>query len=127
MSGIPSVLIERGQLSLLPAEEVKADKEDVINILKFLGLLEGEFVTYPKTELREFSDDAPFTGCWYPDKKVGDRFSKGDKFGEIRDYFGKTLHTAIASTDGVLIHQCSSLSIIKDGPMVTYGIIQGIC
>ncbi|WP_026497059.1 succinylglutamate desuccinylase/aspartoacylase family protein [Butyrivibrio sp. WCD3002] len=124
MAGIPSVLIERGQLSLLPKDEVQADKEDVLNILKFLGLIEGEYKTYPKTELREFSDDAPFTGCWYPEKKVGEKFSKGDKFGEIRDYFGRPLHTAIADTDGVLIHQCSSLSIIKNGPMVTYGVIQ---
>ena len=124
MAGIPSVLIERGQLSLCPDEEVQADKEDVINILKFLGLLEGEYKTYPKTELREFSDIAPCTGCWYPDKKVGDLFKKGEKLGEIRDYFGKTIHTAIAKNDGVLTYQTSSLSIIKDGPMITYGVIQ---
>lgn len=122
MKGIPSVLIERGQLSLIKNEEVKEDKEDVINILKYLGVLEGEYKIYPKTDILEYSDDAPMTGCWYPNMKVGDKFRKGDLFGEIRDYFGKTIHTAVASTDGILIHQCSSLSIIKDGPMVTYGV-----
>lgn len=124
MAGIPSVLIERGQLSLCPPEEVQADKEDVYNILRCLGLLEGEYKTYPKTELRELSDIAPCTGCWYPYKKVGDKFKKGEKLGEIRDYFGKTIHTAIAENDGVLTYQTASLSIIKDGPMVTYGVIQ---
>lgn len=122
MKGIPSVLIERGQLSLIKNEEVKEDKEDVINILKYLGVLEGEYKIYPKTDILEYSDDAPMTGCWYPNMKVGDKFRKGDLFGEIRDYFGKTIHTAVANTDGILIHQCSSLSIIKDGPMVTYGV-----
>ena len=36
VSGIPSVLIERGQLSLYPRQEVEADKADVINIMKYL-------------------------------------------------------------------------------------------
>ena len=124
MAGIPSVLIERGQLSLFPENEVNADKEDVLNILRYLGMIEGQYTQYSQTELKELSDDAPFTGCWYPAKKVGEHFKKGEKFGEIRDYFGHTLHTAVAQHDGVLIHQCSSLSIIKDGPMVTYGLVE---
>lgn len=122
MRGIPSVLIERGQLSLINKEEIKADKEDVINILRYLEVIKGEYIIYPKTDIIEYSDDAPTTGCWYPNMKVGDRFRKGETFGEIRDYFGKIIHTAVATQDGVLIHQCSSLNIIKDGPMVTYGV-----
>lgn len=122
MRGIPSVLIERGQLSLIKEEEVKADKRDVVNILRYLGVLEGQHDIYPKIDILEYSNDAPATGCWYPKMKVGDSFREGDIFGEIRDYFGKVIHTAVATEDGVLIHQCSSLSIIKDGPMVTYGV-----
>lgn len=122
MRGIPSVLIERGQLSLIKEEEVMEDKRDVINILKHLGLLEGEHEIYKKTDIIEYSNDAPATGCWYPNMKVGDEFKKGEVFGEIRDYFGEVIHKAVASRDGILIHQCSSLNIIKDGPMVTYGV-----
>lgn len=120
--GIPSVLIERGQLSLFSREEIEADKADVINILRCLGVLEGSWRNYPKQMLSEYSDDAPHTGCWYPEKRVGDRFRKGEKLGEIRDYFGRSLFTEFAPEDGVLLHQCSSLSIIKAGPMVTYGV-----
>lgn len=122
--GIPSVLIERGQLSLFSREEIEADKEDVRNILRCLGVLPGEHKAYLKEELLEYSDDAPCTGCWYPEKRVGEHFKKGERFGEIRDYFGQTLYTAIAQTDGVLIHQCASLNIIEKGPMVTYGVLQ---
>ncbi len=122
--GIPSVLIERGQLSLFSREEIEADKADVRNILRRIGILPGDYVTYPKTELLESSDDAPCTGCWYPEKQVGDWFRKGEKLGEIRDYFGRSLFTEFAPCDGVLIHQCASLNIIEKGPMVTYGVKQ---
>ncbi|MBE7008851.1 MAG: succinylglutamate desuccinylase [Ruminococcaceae bacterium] len=123
--GIPSVLIERGQLSLFSREEIEADKADVRNILRMLGVLPGEYQTYPKTELLEYDDVAPCTGCWYPEKRVGERFKKGERFGVIRDYFGETLHTAVANTDGVLLYQCSSLNIIEKGPMVAYGVETG--
>ena len=120
--GIPSVLIERGQLSLFSREEVEADKADVRNILRYLGVLEGEWTRYPKQVLLEYGEDAPCTGCWYPEKRAGDWFSKGEKLGEIRDYFGRSLFTAYAPADGILLFQCSSLNIIKDGPMVSYGV-----
>ena len=123
--GIPSVLIERGQLSLFSREEVEADKKDVINILKCLGVIEGEYETYPKLELSEYDNTAPYTGCWYPALQVGDSFSSGKKLGEIRDYFGRVLHTEYASTDGILLYQCASLNIIQDGPMISYGVPTG--
>lgn len=120
--GIPSVLIERGQLSLFSREEIEADKADVRNILRCLGLLEGDWTTYPKQELSEYGDNAPCTGCWYPEKKPGDWFLKGEKLGEIRDYFGRSLFTEYANEDGVLLYQCASLNIIEKGPMVSYGV-----
>lgn len=122
MHGIPSILIERGQLSLYHREEIEADKEDVRNILRRLNVLDGSWNTYGKTVLREMSDDAPFTGCWYPRLSAGDSFHKGEKLGEIRDYFGQLLYEEIAPCDGILIHQCSHLNIIEGGPMVTYGV-----
>lgn len=120
--GIPSILIERGQLSLFSCEEIEADKADARNILRRLGVLSGAWTEYSKTQLLEYSDDAPCTGCWYPEKKPGDHFRKGEKLGEICDYFGRSLFVEYASEDGVLLHQCASLNIIEKGPMVTYGV-----
>ena len=45
--GVPSVLIERGQLSLFSREEIEADKADVRNILRRLGVLDGDWTRYP--------------------------------------------------------------------------------
>ena len=120
--GIPSVLIERGQLSLFSRDEIEADKADVKSILRCLGVLPGEPISYSKTQLLEYSDDAPCTGCWYPEKQPGDYFIQGEKLGEIRDYFGNVLYTEYAPQNGILLHQCASLNIIEKGPMVTYGV-----
>ena len=122
VNGIPSILIERGQLSLFSREEIEADKADVRNILRRLGVLKGEWTAYPKQQLLEYNMDAPFTGCWYPEKRVGDVFKKEEKLGEIRDYFGSSLFVLHAPEDGILLYQCASLNIIESGPMVSYGV-----
>jgi predicted deacylase len=78
VNGIPSVLIERGQLSMYPREEIDADKADVINIMKYLGMLDGAHETYTKTPLIEHELFSPATGCWYPEFHPGDTFFEGE-------------------------------------------------
>lgn len=123
IEGIPSILIERGQLSQFPREEIEQDKKDVINIMKMLGMLEGEHIKYDKVQLAEHELFSPSSGCWYPEMNVGDFFSSGELLGTIKDYFGSTLHEIRAPEDGILIHQCASLNIVEDGPMISYGVI----
>ncbi|MBR2521007.1 MAG: succinylglutamate desuccinylase/aspartoacylase family protein [Oscillospiraceae bacterium] len=123
-AGIPSVLIERGCMGVLDRGQSDADMEDVRNILRRLGVLKGEYRTYPKTELEEYDEPSPITGLWYPEMRVGQRFSKGDRFGEIKDCFGRVLHTAIARRDGILLYQTQSLNILCGGPMVAYGAVR---
>lgn len=125
INGVPSVLIERGQLSLYPREEIDADKADVRNILKCLGVLEGDPVFHQKTQLMEYDDVSPCTGFWYPEKNPGDFFREGEKLGEIRDCFGNSLFTEYAERDGVLLYQCASLNILEKGPMIAYGVTEG--
>ena len=122
VNGIPSILIERGCLSLYTKEEVDADKQDVINIMRLFGMLTGDAKSYPKLKLSEKGYDAPSTGCWYPRLHAGDSFVKGSLLGEIRDYFGSTTDDIIADESGVILHQCASLNIIKGDPMIAYGV-----
>lgn len=122
VNGIPSVLIERGCLSLFSREEVEADKRDVINILRMLGVLKGESVSHAKTVLSEHDLYAPSTGCWYPRLRAGDSFARGDVLGEIRDYFGTVTDVIEAGEDGLILYQCRSLNIIEGGPMIAYGV-----
>jgi predicted deacylase len=123
VNGIPSILIERGQLSLYPRDHIDADKADVLNIMKHLGMTAGTPVRHEKTRLAETELFSPDSGCWYPESHPGSRFRRGDLLGTVRDYFGNTLHRITAPEDGIIIHQCASLNIIKDGPMLSYGTI----
>lgn len=65
--------------------------------------------------------NAGHTGCWYPTKKAGDTFKKGEILGYVKDYFGNVLETCVAEIDGILLYQVSSLCIIKVSSMVAYG------
>ena len=124
VNGIPSVLIERGCLSLYTREEVDADKRDVRNIMRLLGMLEGAAQSFCKAELTEHDYDAPSTGCWYPRLHAGDSFVKGSSLGEIRNYFGDLVNEIVADEDGIILHQCASLNIIEGDPMIAYGVHQ---
>jgi len=121
VNGVPSILIERGQLSQMPREQVERDKSDVLNVMKMLGIIEGEPVAHEKLMLRETEMFAPATGCWYPAKHAGDRLKRGERIGIIKDYFGDSILEITAPEDCVMLHQCASLNIIEGGPMISYG------
>ena len=121
--GIPGILLERGCCSLWSREEVDADKEDVRNVLRRLGLLEGEAKSYGSVQ-RELRDghflEAGHTGLWYPCFRAGDRFKKGDLLGTVRDYMGNVLEECRAEEDGVLLIRTVSLNVLKGGAMLSY-------
>lgn len=122
--GLPGILIERGCMGKWSKEEVEEYKIDVTNVLKELQVLLGEKINRnndTKIITNAIYEDSMYTGCWYANYKVGDIVSKGDELGTVKDYFGNVLHTSIAKVDGVILYQVGSLSVLKDGPMITYG------
>ncbi len=121
--GVPSILLERGGMGRWTAEEVEADKKDVRNVFRHLGLLRDapEDRTFlPADAGNVFYEAADHTGCWYPEKRVGDRIRKGELLGVIRDYTGQELQACVARQDGILLYQVASLAILQHGPMVAY-------
>ncbi len=129
--GLPAILLERGCMGAWSRAEVEADKADVRRILAMLGVLKrqacADFEAVFAKEREVFTEviyeDAPIHGCWYPHKPPGEKVQAGEPLGEIRDYFGNLLHTCIAKKDGILLYQTASLSILKEGPMVAYGVL----
>ena len=122
---IPSILLERGCNSNWSRAEVEEDKKDVVNILKCLGFVTGapeRYESVPKQVSPVIYEDAPAAGCWYPAFQPGETFRKGDVLGEIKDYFGSVLFTCYAKNDGIILYETISLCIMKDSPMVAYGI-----
>lgn len=126
--GIPSILIERGCKGTWCRTQVEEDKQDVKNILCFLGFLQGsdhQRGTVPKQVSPVIYEDAPVTGCWYPKYRAGETFPKGALLGEIRDYFGNVLHSYYAKESGIILYETISLCIMKDTPMIAYGMWDG--
>lgn len=124
--GIPSVLLERGCQGKWSRDEVDLDKADVRRMLAYLGALEGDsepLLSEQRVFTKAVYEDAPLTGFWYPVYQPGEAFEADAVLGEIRDVFGQVLHTCRAKAAGVILYETASLNVLKDGPMVAYGLL----
>lgn len=121
--GVPGILIEIGNCGLWSEEEVSLYIRGVENVLKHLGVLEGEAddlcsVTYMP---RMVGTSAEQTGLWYPWVKPGQKVKKDNKTGEIRDSFTKVLGEYFAPVDGIVMYVASSLAITSGDPLTSIG------
>lgn len=124
IQGTPSILMERGCSGVWDQESVDLYKKDVCNILIHLGLMEGpmqEVQHHPQDLVDLIYLNSSIAGCWYPAADAGDEVKKGQKLGEIRDYFGNLLDTYYAEYDGIILYRSSALWVDKEGGIVCYG------
>lgn len=125
VAGVPCVLIERGGLGVWSREEVERAKADVMNLLRYSGVVAGEARCYAQTQ-RMLPDMHSFysehTGFWYPARKTGDTFLAGDMLGELRDCFGRPIASYIAPAAGMVVYQTASLNVVKGGPVIAYAL-----
>lgn len=124
-AGIASILLERGGMGSWSRPEVDAVKADVLNMLRHAGMVDGT-VCNLKASQYDFEEMydlyAPCGGFWYPAKHSGDCFAAGEVLGQIRDTFGAVLHEVLAPKAGVVVYQTGSLNVVKDGPLIAYGL-----
>ncbi len=121
---IPSIVLERGDRGLITEEEVQYYKRDVVNALRVFDIVPGDINYHgPKPYIFEACDMeySPVSGCWYRFVELEEHFVKGQKLGEVRDFFGNVLHTVYAKYDGVVHSYWAALSIRKGQLMVGYG------
>lgn len=125
-AGVPAVLIERGSTGTWSKADVLRNKNDVRQILRYLGSLDGEAVIdREKPIYREACyHDAAHTGLWYPTCSPDDTFEKGALLGVIKDYFGKVLEEIHADCDGRILYQTTSLNILENTPAVAYASLE---
>ena len=118
--GIPAMLGEIGSQGLWTEREVGMYIRGLKNIMKHLGILPGEPEYLCDTR---FSDELldmvniAATGCWYPCVKTGDVVKKGQKTGEVRDFFGKLVDELYAQRDGTVLYTITALPV-QSGEMV---------
>ena len=122
--GIPSILLERGQMGGWTKEESHSTTRDVRNILCHLGIYQGEkdYRNYYPLEVKDLCYQAANEqGLWYPCKKPGDMIQQGDILGVIKDYEGKILEVCKAEYGGVILYQTGSLQVQESGSVIAYG------
>lgn len=103
---VASVTLESGGLGQYEEKWIKVHTDGVTNIMKSLGMIEGE----PKTRSDQVLMRAPREadlrckrgGIFYPESKPGDVVEKGQKLGEIRDLKGDVLEEFISPVDGIV-------------------------
>ncbi|WP_296705962.1 succinylglutamate desuccinylase/aspartoacylase family protein [Algoriphagus sp.] len=122
-SGTPGFLAELGQCGRWSPKEVDQYKAGVLNVLRSLEVVPGKTQEYEV----EFLDKMLVTtstedGCWYPSVQLEEKVKKGQKIGEIRDYFGKVKTEYHSDSDGVILYLVTSLAITINDPLAAIGV-----
>ncbi len=122
--GIPSLELELGECTRWSREETDQYLENITNVLKYLKVLPGEPVRR-KIPAKQITEgvylDADCAGRWYPSVGRDDAVHAGEKIGEIRDFFGKTLKEYFAEYDGEVLMVVATLAVNEGDPIIAYG------
>lgn len=122
-AGVPGFLAELGMCGRWSEEEVRTYFEAIENVLRYLGSLDGLVNENPNVRFMDKMSvyKAKHEGCWYPTKALEDVVKKGEKIGEIRDFFGNTLSEYFAEEEGLLLYVVTSLAIQEGDPLAAIG------
>ena len=126
--GVPAIILERGGYGLTISDEIRADKADILNVLRGMGSLDDGVPAICPTQTRidvGFYLDAPTSGCWYPRQNPGDFINEGDVIGEFKDIYGDPIMKIEAQATGVILYQTVTLGLEKGTPMIAYGRLSG--
>ncbi len=122
-AGVPGIIAEAGSSGLLTEPETRMLVEGVENVLRHLGMLDGE----PRqassiVEIDRFTwMNSPAEGMWYPSVAVGDTVTEGQTIGRIGDLFGETLAEITAPHAGDILFITSSPAMRRDGLILAVG------
>jgi predicted deacylase len=125
--GIPAILAEAGGQGLLDGASLEIHLRGLQNVMRHLGIIPGaptpaEAVTL-LTELHWVTSQ--HTGLFYPDLAPGERVTRGQRIGEIRDYFGNRLAEVTAPGGGVLLFTVTTPATNPNDPLFAVGAAAG--
>ena len=115
--GIASAIFEFGQMGRYDREYIDGQLFFLRNVMRHFGNLAGEAI--PTENQQQFviyvEIDAPVTGIFVRCVEAGDDLKKGDKVGDMYDYFGNHLCDVRCEIDGRILYLNSSIAVQKDG------------
>jgi predicted deacylase len=124
--GTPGFLAELGQCGRWNQAEVTQYKTAVINVLRSFAVLPGTVVRHEVVFLEKMLvTTATLDGCWYPMVALEDKVGKGQKLGEIRDYFGVMQAEYFSDSEGIVLYLVTSLAIMANDPLCAVGVTGG--
>lgn len=122
-AGTPGFLAELGQCGRWKSSEVEQYKAAVLNVLRSFDVIPGECIRHEVEFLdKMLVSTATADGCWYPEVALEDSVKKGQKLGEIRDFFGNALAEYSADSDGIVLYLVTSLAILIGDPLAAIGV-----
>ncbi|MCW4036943.1 MAG: succinylglutamate desuccinylase/aspartoacylase family protein [Candidatus Bathyarchaeota archaeon] len=100
--GMPCITPESGTPYPVREEEIAFHRDGIMNVMRYMGMLEGEPVMKKlKINPEQVRLCAERGGIWRQMVAAGQKVSEGQILGEIVNLFGETLQTVKAPFDGV--------------------------
>ncbi len=120
--GIPSMLLERGGNGRWTPEEVDADYQDILRLMRHLGMITSDFYPVEQVEItKAVYEEAPGNGLWFPEICAGQAVRRNDLLGSWRSEDGQQCREFRAELDGVILYATVVLGVQKSDPLVAYG------
>ncbi len=112
--GIPSVISFVGGDGIVDRAQVKNYCDGVINLLKVLGMYEGEAHKIETIEFKKLNIFyANCSGCWSPEVIPGEMVKKEQLIGTITDFFGNIKEEFYATEEALVLCVITSFAINK--------------
>lgn len=123
-AGIPSILPEAGGQGILDEALVQIHMRGIRNVLTLLGATPGPAEPVePPIRVDPFvwlrSEHA---GLFYPRVAAGDRVTREESLGEIRDWFGQRLAVVTSPTEGIVLFLVTTPATNPGDPLLAIGV-----
>jgi predicted deacylase len=124
--GIPAITAESGQQGVLDRPSVERHLAGLANVLRLLGMAEGDVSTSTPTEHEGWlwlrTEKA---GWWQPAVPVGVQVEAGDLLGTVSGLLGEDETEIIAPAGGVPLFITSSPAVLDDGLLMGLALSEG--
>lgn len=127
--GIPAVGPEAGGGAAGKIEEwaVTFYTKGILNAMKYMKMIEG---TLEKTRTQEkivgvYTIRTKLGGIFYPKKKAGNKVSKGEIIGEVKNLRGSVIEEITASISGIVLIRMTYVTVNSSDVVMMLGELEG--
>ncbi len=122
-AGIPAITTEVGGRGLLTEPETEMQVRGITNVLRHLGMLDGEPEPAETQRVLRSSNSvtSPAEGMWFPEVNLADEVTKGQRIGRIENLYGDQIAEIQAPVAGPVLYLTSSPAVREEGLLGSIG------